>query len=839
MNHPTAHDLLFRQFETPPTAFGPIPFWFWNDHLDEAELLRQLHAFHAAGCGGVIPHARIGLSPEIGYLSDHFLQLMQRVVEEAATLGMKIILYDEASYPSGSARGAVAAENPDYVSQAIGLWQKQIEGPIEGFWRPDVGRALRDRHVTSCAGLLHDGVVDPDSLSPLEPQAHDVLPYNLGPGQWLLMSVWNTDSGGHIRGAYPYEESGSALAPAAGDILNPAAVAAFVRLTHDRYAEALGEHFGTTIIALFTDEPSVFGKGVKRPAQAQPYTPGLVQWLQSRLDESQVAPAFDLSTWLPALWADFGPQTDTFRQAYADGIQTRLHEVFYAAQARWCESHSLALTGHPSASNDTASLERFHLPGQDMVWRYVMPGAETALEGAHSVAPKAATAAARRTGSRRSLTEVCGAYGWDLTLAETKWLFDWHLVRGNNLINPHAFFYSIAGRRAFESEPDLGLHNVWWPSISHVLRYAGRVSWLLADAEIVSQTAVVGTGHDLPWLAASLLLQRQHDFDYLTPPDLLGGKAAEGQWIHSGGARYRRLIIDLPPEQHTTTLSASLAAAREAGVEVIDGFTTAPQLGDMLNRLDEKCLDRPVWAPASSRIRLRHVRKSGADFILVLNEGLEPVAGDLWVPLAGRVELWDALRGRRHTIETTNWVGPAGAGVGQWVEALWLDPFESVVIVIDPDGQEQTGSSMIPAPTAPHLHAPPSAHLQAQTVQTLAFHPEWTVTDTSGNLVDVAAGADWSRQPGWELFSGTLVYRAHITLEHPARGLDLGRVGDLAEVFLDDVHVGAALWAPHIVRTMIGPGEHELRLHVTNSMVNEFEGAQRPSGWIGPLSLLL
>ena len=55
---------------TPFRRFGPVPFWFWNDDLDRNELLRQLRAFHDAGCGGVIPHARVGLSRRIGYLSD-------------------------------------------------------------------------------------------------------------------------------------------------------------------------------------------------------------------------------------------------------------------------------------------------------------------------------------------------------------------------------------------------------------------------------------------------------------------------------------------------------------------------------------------------------------------------------------------------------------------------------------------------------------------------------------------------------------------------------------------------------------------------------------------------
>ena len=84
-----------------------MPFWFWSDDLELDELLRQLHAFHAADFGGFVLHARVGLSRRIGYLTPEYFRLVRAVVAEAARLDMKVILYDEGSYPSGSAHGAV------------------------------------------------------------------------------------------------------------------------------------------------------------------------------------------------------------------------------------------------------------------------------------------------------------------------------------------------------------------------------------------------------------------------------------------------------------------------------------------------------------------------------------------------------------------------------------------------------------------------------------------------------------------------------------------------------------------------------------------------------------
>ena len=69
--------------------------------------------------------------------------------------------------------------------------------------------------------------------------------------------------------------------------------------------------------------------------------------------------------------------------------------------------------------------------------------------------------------------------------------------------------------------------------------------------------------------------------------------------------------------------------------------------------------------------------------------------------------------------------------------------------------------------------------------------------------------------------------------------LALGEVGEIAEYRLDGDIIGVSLWAPHQLPLPAGNGGlHELEIHVTNSMANEYEGAQLPAGLIGPVHLL-
>ena len=798
-------------FADPPREFGLIPLWFWNDDLQEAVLLEQLHAFYEAGFGGVAPHPRLGLSRRVGYLTDEYFRLLRLVVAEAARLGMKVILYDEGSYPSGAANGAVVAENPEYASQALSLWEREIEGPFCGYWRPNTGRALLDRHVCTVLGrVLDDGSIDADSVHVPDALPHDIVRIEVPAGRWQAMSVWQTHSGGIIRGVLAEEESGHATAPAAADILNPAAVARFLALTHDQYYEHLREFFGTTIIALFTDEPSILGKGPHRTEASQPYTTGLVGWLAARWRGGW---GKDPRAWLPALWRDYGPKTAAFRRDYTAGVQQRLEEVFYRAQSEWCAAHGIALTGHPKWSNEMSVLRYFQFPGQDMVHHYIEPGSASAIEGDHSVAAKAATSGARLQGARRILTEVCGAYGWGLTLDETKWLFDWHFVRGNNLMCPHAVYYSIRDRRAWESEPDLGVHNVWWPHFHHLADYGRRLSWLLSDGQHVCDVAVLGDGNNLPWRAAKQLYESQIDFLYVDDA-AVGAATVEGGHLEVGTQRYRVVIVDGDPVLSDES-RANRDRFQDGGGQVIvyqDGQ-------DLPARLDAVIERDMRLTPQHPDLRFIHYRKDGLDYYLLVNEGEGAIAGRVRLAVSGEIAAWDPLTGGQRPVEAE----AAGDGLNV---ALDLERRESLVLAVD------TRAPFVPPPALPQL-----------TEERIPLDLRWEVRDLDGAAVGVAAPGDWARQPGYELFSGTLRYLTELTLPAPATEswLDLGQVGDSAAVFLDGRHFGVRMWAPYRVclGSDLASGTYSLEVRVTNSMANEYEGRQRPSGLLGPVTLVM
>jgi len=796
-----------HQFADPPREYGVMPFWFWNDDLDEESLIRQINEFHAKGFGGFIPHARVGLSRRVGYLTDEYFHLLRLCVVEAARLGMKVVLYDEGSYPSGSAQGRVVAENPEYAARCLIHVDREIEGPASGFWRPNPGRALKDELVcVVLARQIAPHTLDPETFSLLEADAHEVVRYDVGEGTWRIVSCWNVFSGGAIRGVFAEEEDGHALAPAAGDILNPDAVAAFIRATHDAYYDHLKHYFGTTIVAMFTDEPSVMGRGPRRGPDPRPFTDGFLDDLSDVWDQ-------DVRLWLPALWYDCGERGTAFRATYKRAVEERLGRVFYQAQHDWCEKHGIALTGHPATSDDLGSLRYFQWPGQDMVWRYVEPGKPSALEGQHSVAAKGPGSVAAIDERPRNTSEVLGAYGWNLTLDETKWLFDWHLVRGNNTFFPHACFYSIRGRRAYESEPDIGAHNVWWPYFGLIGDYVRRASWLLSDGVQVNEVAVLTDPHSVAWRAAKVLYQNQIGFVY-TDDAALARATVAGNVLRLGSQDIKAVVLD-PPVEPSPGVRRVLTTFRKAGGLLIEKWDDNSLLTDLKAGLEPDI----AW-PGAPTLRALHYRRSGLDIWLLVNEGETAIEGDASVRGTGLLEIWDPLLG-------TTRVCPSQSSAGRTMAHLRLERRQALALVLDPTSRPVDNARTEPVPGEIVLQA----------------NGPWRARDACGRVVDVVCPGDWAQQKGWELYSGTLTFRTEFTLTpelaERAVFLDLGEVGDIAEVTLNAESVGVRAWAPYILAVdgLCRSGENGLVVRVTNSMDNAYNGSQRPSGLLGPITM--
>jgi hypothetical protein len=255
-------DTLRHEFCKPPREFGMVPDWFWGDDPDDDEIRRQLGEFHKMGFAGVMIFPGVSLSTRMAYMSDEWFRTIGVALDEAARLDMQVLLWDEGGYPSGSAHGLVAQENPDYLIHEIVLVDKAVAGPASGFWRPTPGPAADDRVLyVFLAREDAAGVIDLATLQPLEVLEHELVRYDVGPGTWRLISIWDIESGATMRGLTAHEEDDRAMAPPAASLIHPGAVDSFIRHTHEQYYAHFKEYFGSTLVGFFTDEPTLCGRG--------------------------------------------------------------------------------------------------------------------------------------------------------------------------------------------------------------------------------------------------------------------------------------------------------------------------------------------------------------------------------------------------------------------------------------------------------------------------------------------------------------------------------------------------------------------------------------------------
>lgn len=543
---------LLELLHKPGKEYSPVPFWFLNGNLTHAQIRYQLMDFYSHGVYSVVLHPRMGLSKKIGYLSCSFFSYIRTAVQTAAELGMKVVFYDEGMYPSGSANGQVAAGHPEYASQGIAL----VSNPQPG----------DEILVQTETGVL---VARP--------------------------------SGGTTRGIHWGEDDGEAKAPASADILNPEAVQRFIELTHEAYYSRFKEYFGTTVLGFFTDEPSILGRNT---VNMFPWTKGFAAVF--------TAAGGNLAG-LTALF--FGEENEDTR-LYWRMLLEREEKVYYGALSRWCADHGVALMGHPDQSDDIEVERFFHIPGQDLVYRFVAPE-KGGLCGVHSTQAKCSADAARLMGRRRNSNECFGACNrggnpWYLPGEDIKWFLDWLAVRGVNMFIPHAFYYSIDGRRKEERPPDVGPHSIWWPHYKQWAHYMSRLSCLMTDAELHAEVAVLCHNRALAPELAAPLFRGQIGFQYLPQSVWEECEEQDGALLCRG----HRYCAVLGAEGKFMSVSHDVADIEP----------------------DCRCLS------PQPDLRTAHFTRAGTECWLLVNEGEKDIETDLALPTdkaIGQYDLWN------------------------------------------------------------------------------------------------------------------------------------------------------------------------------------------------------
>ena len=101
-----------ERFADPPASARMMPIWHhWPQGMDACR--RGLDVLERRGFGGFVGNANFNN----GYVgSDENMTNFVRLVSEAQRRGLRVWLYDEPGYPSGTAGGVVTSNHPERVA---------------------------------------------------------------------------------------------------------------------------------------------------------------------------------------------------------------------------------------------------------------------------------------------------------------------------------------------------------------------------------------------------------------------------------------------------------------------------------------------------------------------------------------------------------------------------------------------------------------------------------------------------------------------------------------------------------------------------------------------------
>ena len=221
---------------------------------------------------------------------------------------------------------------------------------------------------------------------------------------------------------------------------------------------------------------------------------------------------------------------------------------------------------------------------------------------------------------------VCAREGnsWNLPPEDIKWYLDYLAVRGVNLYIPHAFYYSLRGKRKEERPPDVGPNTLYWKHYNAFSTYIKRISYLMTDCYNLAKVAVLCTDGDMPYEEVKYFYENQIEFNYF-PLSYLKQVNRTEQGLQVGKNTYRWLLATEKFKPYTVGYEQYLLENPEAVKE------------------------REIYfSESQNKVRVSHFIKDGREMFFLINCGENRIDEHIRLSCNGlvRYDLWDGKYGR-------------------------------------------------------------------------------------------------------------------------------------------------------------------------------------------------
>ena len=485
-----------ESFKNPGAIYRGAPFWAWNNKLDKDQLIRQIDVFKEMGLGGFHMHPRTGM--DTVYMGEEYMEMIKACRDHAEKTDMLAWLYDEDRWPSGAAGGLVT-ENEEFRARHLLFTPNPYKKDDENISSESHGASNSRRSENGILLARYEILLEEGVLS-----SYRVLK----DGEKAVSNaiVWYA----YLETALPSSWFNNQTYV---DTLNPKAMQKFIEVTHEAYYKEIGESFGKSVPAIFTDEPQFNSKSSLNRSNdlvnlILPWTPDLSDSFKEEYGE-------DILHFLPEIfWELQEGQASVWRYRYHDHVCERFTQAFSDQIGDWCEQHNIALTGHmmeePTLASQTNKLgesmrgyRSFQIPGIDVLC--------DRMEVEYSTA-KQAQSAAHQYGRSGVLSELYGVTNWHFDFAGHKRQGDWQAALGIVYRVHHLSFVSMAGEAKRDYPASINYQSPWYKEYPVVEDHFARVNYALTKGKPLVNIGVI---HPIEsyWLACGPKEQTQVERD--------------------------------------------------------------------------------------------------------------------------------------------------------------------------------------------------------------------------------------------------------------------------------------------------------------------------------------
>ncbi len=806
-----------------------FPF-FWQHGEDHEVLEEYVDKIYESGMKSLCVEAR----PHPDFVGEQWWSDMDCILKKVKEHDMKMWILDDSHFPTGYANGKIAKDYPQYLKSYIHVRRYDVQGPMDQA-RIDLritrGRSFTGK-VTQRFNVLGvymakrlsqtQDAIDPSTIVDITAQmrmSDRLLSIDIPQGAYSIFTVFETDKGN--------EE-------ATKDYLNPLvkeATQVLIDEVYEPHFTHYKDEFGKTILGFFSDEPR-FGndKGPECPIGKDmplPWRDGLEKEL-----------GFEMK-YLPLLWYIADGKESEIRFQYMDLITKLYNENFTEVLASWCKNHGVWYLGHTIEDNGAHARlgygtghffrgqQGMHVSGIDVIGGQIVPGMNyhhdafstggSNGEFYHYALAKLGSSAAHLDPKKegRLMCEAFGAYGWNEGLRMMKWIADSLMVRGVNFIVPHAF--DPKDFPDWDCPPHFYAHgqNPQFRMFSILDNYMNRVMSFFKEGHYPAKVGVFYPA-EMEWAGSYMpiekvcrvLTEQQISFDIISRDYLLQASISNktyrinqtqfecfilpyGQSIPSDmiGVLNEMVKNDIQVifiDSHPTNILGDYD--KNEWDEIVSKSNISSL--DTLNLKDYKTIS--LSSEEKDLVMYEYIHDD-KHIYMFFNENIGKVIDTkINFKQKGNIYRYDAFEDELYVSDGS----------------LKLTPYQSAIYVVC----EET------------LHAKEEKHVSYHSVE---LPEEWTVKFTDSlhypnfnEVVDCTTLTCIQNIPGFEAKSGTAQYSANLYLEKKETLLDLGRVHESAQVFVNDQLVDTKICYPYTfdLTDFISEGENEIKIEVTNTL---------------------